>query len=166
MKINIFDFKKRKNLRRELENSLAFVLTEVFSCCPLEITEINIRFLKAHPSPKGYNEAFARLYKKGVVNLIITPSYDQNKKTRLSLIAHEMVHVRQMMTGELKFIYQPEKNSKYYLFRKKKYTKVYSLDKFDTYKNRRAQINYISKICPWEREPSLTADQLVKKVVV
>lgn len=161
MKITISDYKKRKTLPRELKSSLRTASREVFGATvPSEIKEIRITVLKRFPTAEGYNRAFARLYQKGVVNLILTPGYDRNPIQRLSLITHELVHVKQFITKELKFIYNPVNKTKYYIFKNKKYTKVYSLAKFDSFTDRTAQINYISTICPWERAPSLLADKL------
>lgn len=60
------------------------------------------------------------------------------------------------MRGELVFIRGDEKK---YIYKGKTYTKVYSYEKFDSITDRKKQIDYISKICPWEREPSLIADK-------
>ena len=161
MKVTLNDFKKRKQLKRELIKSLKTACVEIFGTdTPSSIQEIKITVLKRFPTSAGYDRAFARLYQKGVVNLIITPGYDINSKVRLSLIAHELTHVKQFINQELKFIYKPKNKTKRYIYKNRTYTKVYSFKKFDSYTNRKAQINYISKICPWEREPSLIADKL------
>lgn len=160
MKVKVTDFKHRKGLHKELSQNLGKVLK--FLGIENEVKQVNIQVLKTYPSAQGYDQAFLKLYQKGIVNLIITPSYDQNKYTRISLIAHELTHVKQFINKEL--IFYLEAGKKTYIYRNKKYTKVYSFDKFDKLSNKRKkQIEYISKICPWEKEPSLNADLFESK---
>lgn len=157
MQLILDDYRNKKTLHKELKNFLTEIGTFILKDNWKKIKKVNIVVLKDYPTSLGYDKAFSRLYKNGVVNLIITPSYNQNSATRRSLIAHELTHVLQMMTGELKFTLKG--TSKHYLYRGKSYTKVYSFAKFDAYKSRKAQIKYISKICPWEYQPSLNADR-------
>ena len=160
MKVKVTDFKHRKGLHKELEHNLIKVLK--FLGIENELKQVNIKVLKKYPSAQGYDQAFFKLYQKGIVNLIITPSYDQNKYTRMSLIAHELTHVKQFINKEL--IFSLKAGKKVYFYHNKKYTKVYSFDKFDQLSHqRKKQIEYISKICPWEKEPCMNADVFESK---
>lgn len=161
MKVKIIDFKQRKGLKKELTHSLTKVLD--FLDLSGQIKQVNIKILKSYPTVAGYDQAFLNLYKQGVVNLIITPSYDQNKVTRISLIAHELTHVQQFIKKELKV--KLKFGKKYYIYKNKKYVKVYSFEQFDKLSNqRKKQIDYISKICPWEKDPSINADIFSKRI--
>ena len=161
MKINIKDYKNRKHLSQEIAVSLNKVINYL-NIDTSKIKQVNIVVLKDFPTAEGYDKAFARLYQNQEVNLIINPSYDQNQNTRLSLLAHELTHVKQMINQEL--IFSLNGKQKTYLYKNKQYTKVYSFAVFDSLcEDREAQINYISKICPWEEEPSRVADFLCQE---
>ena len=156
MIFNIDDFKNRKTLPQELKRNFLKLAKKIFTKDELSsIKKVNIRVFKQYPSCQGYDRAFSQLYKNGVVNLILTPGYDVNESGRISVLAHELVHVKQFMRGELEF----ERNPNIYTFKGKKYTKVYSYQVFDSIEDRKEQIEYISKFCPWEREPSVFADK-------
>lgn len=159
MIIKIIDYKKRKTLNNELQDSISEIANFILKENLLKIKKIKVVVLKSHPTANGYDLAFKNLLEKknGIVNLIITPSYDKNFRTRRSLIAHELTHVNQMLKGEI--VFNLKDNKKEYLYLGEVYSKVYSFDKFDSIPSRKKQIEYISKICPWEKEPSILADR-------
>lgn len=119
---------------------------------------MNVKFLKTYPTARGYDVAFHRLYSRNsnTINFIIIPSYDVNRKHRCHVIAHDLCHIRDMMLGDLSF----NINDKTYIYKGKLYSKVYSYTKFDKFTSRSKQVEYISPICPWEKEPCNVADKL------
>lgn len=160
IKFRINDWKKRKTIKNQLIidfNKIAsFILIDRLKI----IKKVNVIILKEFPSAKGYDLAFDNLYNNGVINFIITPSYDINREGRMNALAHELVHIKDMIDEKLKF----DLNNKVYFWNGKKHNKVYSYSKFDSIETREEQINYISKICPWEKEACEIADNIVNLV--
>lgn len=153
---NINDYKKRKTLEKQIISDFQKIAEYILKERLAKIKKVNIKILKDFPSAKGYDLAFDNLYNNGEINFIITPSYDTNREGRMNVLAHELVHIKDMIDKRLKF----NLKNKVYIWKGKRYTKVYSYAKFDEFETREEQVNYISKICPWEKEACLVSDNI------